>query len=95
MVPQLDKQRIAELTVSDPYDPKNVRELMDELDLLRDVFRTALRAVAAEAMPEMLRQDTSDVDFGQGTVGRVFQQVAQYDLRHIPQALTALGESGP
>ena len=44
-----------------------------------------------DVTPEMLRQETSDIDFGQGTVGGVLQGLAQHDLLHIrdAQALVA------
>ena len=39
---------------------------------------------------EQLRRDTSDIDFGQGTVGGILQCLAQHDLVHIRQAESAL-----
>jgi uncharacterized damage-inducible protein DinB len=44
------------------------------------------QAFLADLTPEKLRRDTSDVDFGQGTVGRVLQGMAQHDLHHIRRA---------
>jgi len=39
---------------------------------------------------EELRRDTSQRDFGQGTVGKILQGLAQHDLVHIRQAQAAL-----
>lgn len=52
------------------------------------------QAFVADLTPETLRCDTSDVDFGQGTVGRVLQGMALHDLHHIrrAEALIALSQ---
>lgn len=41
---------------------------------------------------ENLRQDTSDVDFGQGTVGGVFRGMAEHELYHIRKAEQAIAQ---
>jgi hypothetical protein len=41
---------------------------------------------------EQLRQDTSVLDFGQGTVGGVLRGLAQHDLVHIRQAEDAIAK---
>jgi uncharacterized protein YjbI with pentapeptide repeats len=48
----------------------------------------------ADLTAEKLRQDTSDVDFGQRTVGNVLQGLARHDLEHIRDAEALLDELG-
>lgn len=45
-----------------------------------------VRTFVAGLTPEELHRDTSDVDFGQGTVGGVLQGMARHDLHHIRSA---------
>jgi len=45
-----------------------------------------VRTFVAGLTPEELHRDTSDVDFGQGTVGGVLQGMARHDLHHIRRA---------
>lgn len=45
-----------------------------------------VRAFVARATASDLNQDTSDIDFGQGTVGGVLQGMARHDLHHIRAA---------
>jgi hypothetical protein len=52
-----------------------------------------VRAFVARATAADLCQDTSDVDFGQGTVGGVLQGMAQHDLHHIRAAEALIGRS--
>lgn len=49
-----------------------------------------VRAFVAGLTPEDLRRDTSDIDFGQGTVGGVLQGMARHDLHHIRRAETLI-----
>ena len=42
-----------------------------------------MREVSSRLTSEELRKDTSDTDFGQGTVGGVLQGLARHDLGHI------------
>jgi uncharacterized damage-inducible protein DinB len=49
-----------------------------------DIHASTLEFLA-NLSSEKLRQDTSDVDFGQGTVGHILQGMAQHDLHHIRQ----------
>jgi uncharacterized damage-inducible protein DinB len=51
------------------------------------------RAFVADLTPEKLRRDTSDVDFGQGTVGHVLQGMARHDLHHIRKAEALIARS--
>lgn len=51
-----------------------------------DALHVHTRAFVASVTAEQLRRSTSDVDFGQGTVGGVLQGMAQHDLHHIRQA---------
>jgi hypothetical protein len=41
------------------------------------------RSYVASATPENLLRSTSDIDFGQGTVGKVLQGLVRHDLHHI------------
>jgi len=45
-----------------------------------------VRAFVADVTTAELRRDTSDIDFGQGTVGGVLQGMARHDLHHIRSA---------
>jgi len=51
-----------------------------------ETLHTGTQKFVAGLTPEKLQRDTSDVDFGQGTVGQVLQGLAQHDLDHIRQA---------
>lgn len=57
-----------------------------------DAIHTGMQAFVAEITPEILRRDTSDVDFGQRCVGGVLQGMAQHDLAHIRMAEAALAD---
>lgn len=50
-----------------------------------------VRAFVADVTAGELRRDTSDVDFGQGTIGGVLQGMAQHDLHHIRAAEALVG----
>ncbi len=52
-----------------------------------------VRAFVASVTIGELRRDTSDVDFGQGTIGGVLQGMAQHDLHHIRAAQALIGRS--
>jgi hypothetical protein len=55
-----------------------------------DEIHAGTQAYVRELTRERLHQDTSDVDFGQGTVGGVLKGMAQHDLAHIRMAEAAL-----
>lgn len=55
-----------------------------------DAIHASTAEFVATVTPLKLRRDTSDVDFGQGTVGHVLQGMAQHDLAHIRMAEAAL-----
>ncbi len=57
-----------------------------------DEIHAGMRTFVAAITPEVLKRDTSDVDFGQGRVGGVLQGMAQHDLVHIRMAETALAD---
>lgn len=57
-----------------------------------DDIHAGLRAFLADLTAEKLRHDTSDVDFGQRTVGGVLQGMALHDLHHIRLAAEALSK---
>ncbi len=69
------------------------RQPSDDLETILaawDDVHAVTRAFLADLTPEKLRGDTSDVDFGQGTVGQVLQGMARHDLHHIRRAKEAL-----
>jgi DinB family protein/pentapeptide repeat protein len=49
-------------------------------------INTRVRAFVTGLTPDELRRDTSDIDFGQGTIGGVLQGMARHDLHHIRRA---------
>jgi len=55
-----------------------------------DAIHAGTQAFVAEITPEILKRDTSDVDFGQRSVGGVLQGMAKHDLAHIRMAEAAL-----
>ncbi len=57
-----------------------------------DAIHAGMKAFVAGITPEILRCDTSDVDFGQRCVGGVLQGMAQHDLAHIRMAEAALAD---
>ena len=57
-----------------------------------DTIHTRTREVLRSLTPEVLRRDTSDVDFGQGKVGGVLRGMALHDLLHVRQAEAAIAE---
>lgn len=65
-------------------------EDLDPLLAAWDAIHTRMMAYVASVPAEELRRDTSKIDFGQGTVGRVLQTLASHDLEHIRQAQAAL-----
>ena len=69
---------------SEPCD--DIETVLSAWDAIHARTQAFLRAVT----PEALRRDTSDIDFGQRTVGRVLQGMALHDLHHIRKAEAAL-----
>lgn len=57
-----------------------------------DDIHTGMQAFLADLTVDVLRRDTSDVDFGQRTVGSVLQGMALHDLHHIRLAAEALSK---
>jgi len=53
-------------------------------------LHTGMRNFVDPITSDVLRRDTSDVDYGQGTIGGVLQGMAQHDLTHIRMAEAAL-----
>ena len=58
-----------------------------------DAIHAGTQAFVAEITPEILKRDTSDVDFGQCCVGGVLQGMAKHDLEHIRMAESALTDA--
>jgi len=55
-----------------------------------DRIHARTEAILADLTAERLRQDTSDIDFGQGTVSGVLQGLAHHDLHHMRKAEEAV-----
>jgi hypothetical protein len=53
-------------------------------------IHAGMHAFLATLTPEILREDTRGVDFGQGTIGGILQGMARHDLTHIRMAEAAL-----
>lgn len=70
-------------------------EPTDDLEIVLaawDAIHAGMQAFVAEITPEILKRDTSDVDFGQRYVGGVLQGMAKHDLQHIRMAEAALAD---
>jgi hypothetical protein len=68
-------------------------EPTDDLDLIVatwEALNAGMQAFVDGLTGAELRRDTSDVDFGQGTVGQVLQGLAQHELTHIRMAEAAI-----
>ena len=59
-----------------------------------DRIHSRTKAFVKDATSDVLRRDTSDDDFGQGTVGGILQGMAHHDLHHIRQAEAAIASAG-
>jgi hypothetical protein len=73
----------------DPTYAEVGREPTDELERVLDAWEAIHRstqAYVATVTAQQLRRDTSELDFGQGSVGQILQGMAQHDLAHIRQA---------
>jgi uncharacterized protein YjbI with pentapeptide repeats len=55
-----------------------------------EAIHSRMMAYVATVPAEELRRDTSKIDFGQGTVGKILQTLARHDLEHIRQAEAAV-----
>lgn len=55
-----------------------------------DELHTGMLDFVGSVTSDILRRDTSDVDFGQGTIGGILQGMAQHELAHIRMAEAAL-----
>jgi hypothetical protein len=60
-------------------------DLESVLDAWEAIHRR-MQAYIAGVTAGQLQRDTSELDFGQGTVGHILQGLAQHDLMHIRQA---------
>jgi hypothetical protein len=57
-----------------------------------EAIHTRMMAFVATVSAEELHRDTSKLDFGQGTVGKVLQTLSRHDLEHIRQAEAAVAK---
>ncbi len=57
-----------------------------------EAIHAGMKAFVAQITPEILKRDTSDVDFGQRYVGGVLQGMALHDLAHIRMAEAAFAD---
>ena len=78
-----DKVELSDTKTAPNTDLKAILSTWDEIH-----ERTL--AFLKDATPEALRQDTRDVDYGQGSVGGVLQGMVQHDLYHIRKAEEAI-----
>lgn len=78
-----DNPAYAEVGTDPTEDLEAVLALWDEL-------HTGTQDFLRRITPDILRRDTSDVDYGQGTIGGILQGMAQHDLTHIRMAEAAL-----
>ena len=65
------------------------KEPTEDLDRIISVWSNLHEGTndfVANVTSEILKQDTSDVDCGQGTVGAILQQLANHDYWHLNQA---------
>jgi hypothetical protein len=60
-----------------------------------EAIHARMMAFVATVSVEELHRDTSKLDFGQGTVGRVLQTLSRHDLEHIRQAEAAVAQLSP
>jgi hypothetical protein len=65
---------------------------LEEVLAAWEAIHTCTQAYVAGVTAEKLRRDTSELDFGQGTVGGILQGLALHDLNHIRQAEAALAD---
>lgn len=74
------------------YDRVGSRPCEDIETLLAawEAIHKHMLAFVAAVTHEELKRSTKDIDFGQGTVGKVLQTLAQHDLEHIRQAEAAV-----
>ena len=85
LLPAFLAERVAYTEVgSEPCD--DIETVLSAWDAIHARTEAFVQAVTSEA----LRRDTSDIDFGQRTVGRVLQGMALHDLHHICKAEAAL-----
>jgi hypothetical protein len=71
-------------------------EPTDDLEIVLaawDTIHAGMQVFVAEITPDILKRDTSDVDFGQRCIGRVLQGMAQHDLIHIRMAEAAISDA--
>lgn len=57
-----------------------------------DALHAGMWAFVATITPDILKRDTSDVDFGQRCIGGVLQGMTKHDLTHIRMAEAALAD---
>ncbi len=65
-------------------------EDVERLLAVWDAIHAHMMAFVAAVSSEELHRDTSKIDFGQGSVGKVLQTLARHDLEHIRQAEAAV-----
>ncbi len=81
---------------SNPAFAEVGQEPTDDLETVLaawDEIHQGLQALLPSLTSADLRRDTSDIDFGQGTVGAILQGMAQHDLVHIRMAEAALRDT--
>lgn len=80
---------------NDPMYAKVGSEPSQSLEVVHKAWESIharMQAFLAGVTREQLKRDTSDRDFGQGTVGGILQGMALHDLGHIRRVETILAE---
>ena len=70
-------------------------EPTDDLESVLEAWsaiHSTMQEYVADVTAEQLQRDTSETDFGQGTVGQILQWMAQHDLEHIRKVEGMLGK---
>jgi hypothetical protein len=70
-------------------------EPTDDLESVLEAWSAihlSMQEYVAEVTAEQLQHDTSETDFGQGTVGQILVWMAQHDLHHIRKVEGMLGK---
>jgi hypothetical protein len=86
---------LPDFLAGDPHYAEVGTQPSEEVEVLLSAWgaiHAHMMAFVATATSEELRRDTSSIDFGQGTVGKVLQTLSQHDLDHIRQAEAAVAK---
>jgi hypothetical protein len=68
-------------------------EDIEQLLAAWEAIHARMMAFVGTVTKEELQRDTSKLDFGQGTAGKVLQTLSSHDLEHIRQAEAAVAKA--